>query len=209
MSVSLFDIETGPQARELLERNMPEFSAPGGYKDPVKIEAAIAEKRLEYFERAALCPTTGRVLAIGIIQEGEFTTIDCDQNEAEGLKTFWSMITNQGAFDDNVIGFNSHGFDLPFLLRRGWKLGVKAPRTVRKGRYFTERSIDLMELWTCGNREQRISLDNLAKFLGVGQKTGSGADFAKLWESDRTKALEYLRNDLELTQRCAEALGVL
>ena len=51
------------------------------------------------------------------------------------------------------------------------------------------------------------SLDTIAKHLGVGAKNGSGADFAALWQSDRAKAADYLRNDLQLTARIAEALG--
>ena len=46
----------------------------------------------------------------------------------------------------------------------------------------------------------------LAKHLGVGQKTGSGADFAKLWVEDRAKALAYLESDLTLTKLCFERM---
>ena len=60
-----------------------------------------------------------------------------------------------------------------------------------------------------GDRQARGSLDAIAKHLGIGAKTGSGADFAKLWQSDRAKAVEYLRNDIELTAKLAEVLGVL
>ena len=60
-----------------------------------------------------------------------------------------------------------------------------------------------------GDRQARGSLDTIAKHLGVGQKNGHGEDFARLWQTDREKALAYLRNDLELTGRIAEALGVV
>ena len=55
----------------------------------------------------------------------------------------------------------------------------------------------------------RGSLDAIAKHLGVGAKNGNGADFAKLWQKDRAKAVEYLRNDVQLTAKVAEVLGVL
>jgi hypothetical protein len=48
----------------------------------------------------------------------------------------------------------------------------------------------------------------------VGAKTGcephgppSGAKFGQLWQSDRAKAVDYLRNDLHLTAKVAEVLG--
>ena len=40
-------------------------------------------------------------------------------------------------------------------------------------------------------------------------KTISGADFAGLWKSDRRQAEAYLRNDVEVTAKIADALGVV
>ena len=67
--------------------------------------------------------------------------------------------------------------------------------------------LDLRDAWQLGDRQARGSLDSIAKHLGVGTKNGSGAEFAALWQSDRAKATEYLRNDLQLTARIADALG--
>ena len=106
-----------------------------------------------------------------------------------------------------MIGFNSNAFDLPFLIRRSWKHRVPVPFGIRRGRYWAEQMIDLRDAWQLGDRQARGSLDVVAKHLGVGAKNGSGADFAKLWQSDRAKAVEYLRNDVELTARVADALG--
>ena len=69
--------------------------------------------------------------------------------------------------------------------------------------------VDLRDAWQLGERQARGSLDVIAKHLGIGEKNGSGADFARLWQSDRAKAVEYLRNDLQLTVKVAEALGCL
>lgn len=67
--------------------------------------------------------------------------------------------------------------------------------------------VDLREVWQLGDRQARGSLDSIARHLGVGQKNSDGAAFAALWQSDREKALAYLKNDLELTLKVAEALG--
>jgi hypothetical protein len=83
------------------------------------------------------------------------------------------------------------------------------PFGIRRGRYWSDEMVDLRDAWQLGDRQARGSLDTIAKHLGVGAKNGSGADFAALWQSDREKATEYLRNDLQLTARVAEALGVV
>ena len=60
-----------------------------------------------------------------------------------------------------------------------------------------------MVAWGCGayGPEGRISLDNFAKYLGVGQKNGSGEHFAELYKVNEKEALEYLENDLILTEK--------
>jgi hypothetical protein len=110
---------------------------------------------------------------------------------------------------NQMIGFNTHQFDLPFLIRRSFKYRVEVPFGVRRGRYWGEEMVDLREEWQLGDRQARGSLDSIAKYLGVGQKLGQGEDFALLWQKDREKAISYLRNDLEVTARIAEALRVI
>jgi hypothetical protein len=58
---------------------------------------------------------------------------------------------------------------------------------------------------------ERISLDKLCGFFGLARKTGSGADFARLYNDPATRgeALAYLRNDLKMTAQAAVKLGVL
>ncbi len=125
-------------------------------------------------------------------------------DEVVHLEWFWAMYEQHQL--QSFCGFNIFNFDLPFLIRRSWKLGVKIPTGVREGRYWGRFFIDLMDVWTLGNREQRASLDAVSKHLGLGGKTGNGADFAKLYATDQAAALAYLKNDLELTAKVAEVL---
>jgi uncharacterized protein YprB with RNaseH-like and TPR domain len=108
-----------------------------------------------------------------------------------------------------MVGFNCWAFDLPFLIRRSWKHRIPVPLGIRRGRYWSDQMVDLRDAWQLGDRQARGSLESIARHLGVGAKNGSGAEFAKLWRSDRAKAVEYLRNDLELTACIAETLGCL
>ena len=205
----IFDIETAPLPESELIQFMPEFEAPANFKDPEKIEAAIAAKRKAWIEDAALSPMTGRVLAVGLIVGDEFSCISEPGTETEILVRFWSAVCGSGGQLQPLVGFNINTFDLPFLIKRSWKRGVSIPVGVRRGRYWGDQIIDLRDVWQMGDRQAPGSLDTIARHLGVGAKTGSGADFSALWETYRTAALAYLRNDLELTKLIAERLGVL
>jgi DNA polymerase elongation subunit (family B) len=205
MSHIIFDIETG--SYPVSELVCPEFTAPGNYKDAVKIAENIAGQREAWLKKTALYPTSGKVLAIGLMEPTGFRVIDAE--ESVTINLFWHVVNglNDG---EKIVGFNSHGFDLPFLIRRSWKLGIPVPGNLMRGRYFnSELSIDLLEMWTCGRKDDSIKLADLAKFLGCGEKSGSGADFQSLWESDKVKAIEYLKNDIELTERIAKKMGVM
>lgn len=218
MQTIIYDIETGALPESELTALLPPFDPAevktGNLKDPDKIAAKIAEAeanhRRDFLEKAALDPLTGRVVAIGLLypDSGEFVVIGHD-DEAATLREFWLTTKGEMGRINEMVGFNSNGFDLPFLIRRSWRHRVPVPFGIRRGRYWSDEMVDLRDAWQLGDRQARGSLDSIAKHLGVGAKNGNGADFAALWQSDRAKALAYLKNDLELTARVAEALGVM
>ena len=214
----IFDVETGPLSEAELAAALPPFDPNevkvGNLKDPEKIAAKLAEAeashRRDYIERAALDAMTGRVLAIGMLYlfNGEFVVIE-HADEAQLLREFWVRCEHEMGRLNVMVGFNTHLFDLPFLVRRSWRHRVPLPRNLRRGRYWSDQMIDLREAWQLGDRQAKGSLDAIAKHLDVGAKNGSGADFARLWQSDRAKAVEYLRNDLTMTAGIAQVLGVV
>jgi len=231
MQTIIFDVETGPLAEGELSALLPPFDPAevktGNLKDPAKIAEKIAEAetnhRRDFFNRAALDPLTGRVVAIGMLypDTGEVEIV-ASEDEALCLREFWRACRGEMGRVNQMIGFNTHGFDLPFLIRRSWKHQVDVPFGVRRGRYWGEEMLDLRELWQLGDRMARGSLDSISKHLGVGAKLAApagngaspgkiitGADFADLWKGDRKQAEAYLRNDLELTVKVARALGVV
>lgn len=207
----VFDIETGPLPASEIAAMLPEFDPAevkvGNLKDPEKIAAKIAEAKAnhlaDFSERAALSAVTGRVLCIGWLADGLFSYFGND-DEAQLLRDFWPE--TKGA---ELIGFNIIPFDLPFLIRRSWKLGVPVPANIRHGRFFADTITDLRAEWQLGNREFRGGLDYVARFLALGAKNGSGKDFAAAWETDRKGALAYLENDCRLTAEIAERMGIL
>jgi hypothetical protein len=243
MQTIVFDVETGPLAESELSALLPPFDPAevktGNLKDPAKIAEKIAEaevnQRRDFFDRAALDPLTGGVVAIGMlvfeefggrraeggmarphpgplpqgegVEGGECVIIGHD-DEAQTLREFWQYTQAEMGRMNPMIGFNIFGFDLPFLFRRSWKRRVPIPFGLRRGRYWGDQLIDLRDAWQLGDRQARGSLDSIAKHLGVGAKNGDGKAFAELWQSDRKQAEAYLRNDLELTAKIAYALGI-
>ena len=222
-----FDIETGPLPESELLPMLPPFDASevrvGNLKDEAKIAAKIAEAELnhrrDFIDRAALDATTGRVIAIGLLtphpgplpsaereKAGEVEIIG-DDDEAATLREFWKRWKWEDGRPVEFVGFNVLQFDLPFLVRRSWKLRVPVPAGLRRGRYWGDGILDLRDVWQLGDRQARGSLDAIARHLGIGAKNGEGKEFAKLWQNDREKAIAYLKNDLELTARIAESLG--
>jgi hypothetical protein len=183
----------------------------------------------DWMDKAPLDATIGCVKAIGFKEaESEISQIHCvlpgeltdatDQsvittwaNEAAMLQCFWKTLA---ARPSPWVGHNIHGFDLPFLMRRSYLLGIDVPRqSLMKSRYFHERFVDTMVLWQCGGRDY-VSLDRICKALGIPGKGDecSGADFHRMFDAggaDRVKALAYLAHDLDMTLGVAEAMGVL
>jgi len=214
MDALIFDIETGPECDEVLSVMEPEFSAPSNWKDPAKIAEKVNEQREAWRAKAALCATTGRVLAIGLADKNGIELLCVNDNEDDPkserdiISEFWETACPNGKWR-HLIGFNSNRFDIPFLVRRSYKLRIKVPYGVTNGRYLNQRFIDLMDSWKVGDYQASISLDRLAAHLGCTRKNGDGAMFAELLDEDPDQALEYLRNDIVMTQEVATALGVV
>ena len=218
MQTIVFDVETGPLAESELSALLPPFDPAevktGNLKDPAKIAEKIAEAeanhRRDFIERAALDPLTGRVIAIGMLdlETDKFFIIGHD-DEARTLREFWEAARGDMGRINPLIGFNICNFDLPFLYRRSWKHRIAVPFGIRRGRYWSDQVVDLRDAWQLGDRQARGSLDSIARHFGVGAKNGDGKAFAELWQTNRQQAEAYLRNDIELTAKIADVLGVV
>ncbi len=156
---------------------------------------------------ALLNPQTARVCAIGYYEpaNGRYL-IAYDLDEAAMLRQFWDAFLSANGAGVKMIGFNIFGFDLPFIVRRCWHHGIRVPSnaTTYGWKSWNTTFIDLMVEWKCGEWKTFISLDALARYLGVGQKVGSGERFFQLWEKDRKAAVAYLENDVRLAVLCAK-----
>jgi hypothetical protein len=132
-----FDIETGPlledQLRDMFqEKTFEEFAADCDQRWKPETKAAKYEEYKdeawsEFVDRAALSAATGRVLIVGTLDRGSPLLFD-QPDESAILSSFWSLAEQCLANKVPMVGHNSNGFDLPFMVRRSWTLGVPVPR---------------------------------------------------------------------------------
>jgi|TARA_B100001540_G_scaffold253530_1_gene230218 DNA polymerase elongation subunit (family B) len=198
---TFFDIETGPMDADDLEQFVPDFEAPKNIKDEEKINKAIDAKRIAWLDKAALSPLTGQIIAIGLLRDGKYTILE--GRESDIINDFWTYWRN---YDPQpFIGFNIRKFDLPYIIRRGFHCGVDYPRNIlQQNRYWRDNIIDLMDTWACGIFNETISLDNFCKFLKIKGKSGNGKHFSELYKTNPEAAIDYLKNDLKITERVWE-----
>lgn len=213
-----FDCETAPLPEDYLRENnlLPEFEPPGNIKDPAK----LAEREQAHIQKAlsdaALSPITGSVCAVGWMIGSDVKTYQSIMTtdgvtELTLLKEFWRHVRNFLNMDqgNSLMGFNIKKFDLPFLVRRSWILGV-TPYDLHDGKWWRDRCVlDLRDRWTFGDRYETGNLATLAKLFGVGEKTGSGQFFHQLMKDDPTAAAAYLKNDVVLLPQLAARMGVV
>ena len=218
MKAIIFDIETGPlsdsELEPLLASVNPETVKLGNLKDPAKISAKVEEKKQKLLEDAALRATTGRVVAIGYLinESGETKLTPHDWNERQILANFWEHFAYCRRQRLKLIGFNICGFDLPFLMQRSWILGIPMPDDIRDGHKWDSTIIDLAKEWGCGVYGSYTSLHEICTSMGIPGKNGKATEFAGLWLSenadDQAQAAAYLKNDLSMTHKLAERMGV-
>lgn len=197
-----------------------------------KSEAALEQHFEKFKEKAALSAMTGRVLAIGYkegdqrrkehLRQGltEDAVLLIDQREQLDalefvvLRSFWEVFGLQHDAGLSLVGHNILAFDLPFLVRRSWMLGVPVPEEVRDRRYWSSVFIDTIDEWRLGDRGLKgCKLDDISAAMGGPTKPEgtTGADFARLYfgkPEERIQALAYLDNDLDMTSFVASKLQI-
>jgi hypothetical protein len=186
-------------------------------KSPIRFSSDVAwdietmPLRSDADDGSLLSAQTARIMTIGYYQpRKDRYVIVYDQDEEAVLRQFWDIFLSLNGSGAKMVGFNIFGFDLPFILKRSWCHGVMVPTNIWSyGNKFCETFVDLMFAWKCGSFKDFISLDSLARFLGVGEKVGSGEKFWKLWQTNQGAALEYLLNDVCITHKCAAKMGMM
>lgn len=227
----VFDIETAPDKKaieRLLDPFNPDSVRLGNIKDVDKIAEKLkaAEKAhiANAYDKAALHAETAVVCAIGYKgwdTDADFYIVDADQKgEGNAIAEFWNIAETVLMEQSDLVGFNIKGFDLPFLIRRSYHLGLAVPLCVlemARGRWHS-CVLDLMEVYAAGVWKHMISLDRVCRSLRLGRKPDkvSGKEFWKWWRGcadtceesrdQRLLAAAYLQGDLDMTNALADRL---
>ena len=109
------------------------------------------------------------------------------------LRQFWDCYLNAKASGSKMVGYNLFGYDLLFIIRRSWIMGVRVPHDAimfGSGPYRNDTIIDLMAVWMCGMYDGFASLDSLAEYFGAGERGGS-VPFHTLWRANQREAIDY------------------
>jgi hypothetical protein len=163
---------------------------------------ALTLPAAEDHHRSALNGDTGRLLCIGFIDEGggrrpvkgvlgwnrERGCFDGDETKI--LRDFWEMIRTFRPCLDRIVGHNIYNFDLPFIYKRSVVCGVRPSVELNFARYRNQPIYDTMCEWEKWNLRHSISLDRLARVLGL--------ESPKTQECDGSRVAElYARGDHE------------
>ncbi|MFL6227348.1 MAG: 3'-5' exonuclease [Pyrinomonadaceae bacterium] len=168
-------------------------------------------------QRSSLNGDTGRLLCIGFVDEG------CGRNpvkgvlgwdrehgrftddESEILCGFWEMMRTFRPCLDRIVGHNIYNFDLRFIYKRSVVCGVRPSINLNFARYRDQPIYDTMCEWEKWNLRDTISLDRLARVLGLeSPKTGEcdGSRIAELFARGEHKTIrDYCLRDVITTRR--------
>ena len=194
-NILFFDIETevNPDAVNFIQAP----NAPSNYKDQEKIAAYVAEKQAETLKTAALDPDYGKIIAIAMTGDLDLEPIVIDYhdyNEKQLLEQFWLYYEECNGYS---CGYNIIGFDLPYIMRRSFDLGLKVPLLPSLAKYRLEPTIDLMGiLYNWGAAK---GLKWVCKRYGI-ENPFEGLDGSMVQDMDIETLRAYVANDVKLVQ---------
>lgn len=177
----------------------------------------------EGFRQLALNPQYGRLLCIGLIieRDGDIITrgvLGRDRStgrfhldEARILRAFWKLLRDFNDRHDLLIGFNLLDFDLHFIYTRSVIRRTKPSINVCFARYRQHPVYDVM--WEFCHWRHRISLDELAKILGLKSSKQDGVNGGRVYdlflEGQHEKIADYCLDDVELTRTIYRRLNFI
>lgn len=211
-----FDIETYPLASSMaLPYPEDERTPPANYKS----EEAIAKWREadrerweeERVKRYSLSPRLGRVAAIAY-HDGSaplVCTAHAEADEPALVADFWGRVGQAGG---QIAGWNSVGFDLPFLMVRSLKHGVtmsaRVPDYLRRYSHRPHFDCKMALLNWPSSYATGEGLDEWAAFFGIAGKSGHGSEVYAMVTEGRWDDLErYATGDIAATRALVDRIG--
>jgi DNA polymerase elongation subunit (family B) len=166
-----------------------EYSPPGNYKDPAKIEAHKVEAWSKWCDKVHW--TTHEMITWATYDGYD---IDADIADEAGVDRLVKRLENGG----KIVTFNGVAFDIPIMLK---KLSCEMVTKFRRN--------DIIDLWAWP-LDKSCGLKAAAKAYGLRPDVDDidGSMVAKLYAINDIKTiLEYNMSDAKLTYQLAERLG--
>lgn len=118
-------------------------------------------------------------------------------SESKLLSEFHGWLGGYSTYNYLLVTKNGKRFDIPFLLARCVVLKSDFGIPITLSELTRYKQFDLHEITS-----KWVSLDDMAKLLGVPGKIGSGKNAINLFKSGRLKELEkYCMRDVEVTEQ--------
>jgi hypothetical protein len=200
---------------------LPDVKAAANVKDPAKVAASIEEKKQALIDSAPLDPDLAKVCLISmqigedgdpvlalVNPKGKKTTVakkllannsDVDYvhfvDEVGALELFWKYFT---MCDGRAIGYNLISFDVPFLVRRSFDLGVRPPYMPNLAKYRQEPITDLYCLLYNWDWQKSHGLKYVCKRYGI-EVLEPEADGSKVKDMNALDLVKYGLSDLHAT----------
>ena len=194
---------------------------PPSRDDPLVLEK-YPQCAEEEFRSLALNPEYGKLLCLGIIieQDGVITrrgvigrdreTKQFHLDEERLLCAFWKLISDFNQQRDLLIGFNILDFDLHFICTRSVIRKIRPSINVCFARFRARPVFDVM--WEFSHWRHRISLDDLAKILGL-PTSKNGIDGSMVYDlflaGRHEEIANYCMRDVELTRSIYHRLNFI
>jgi len=207
------DIETLPAKPELWKALPAEAREEIGSKPK---RGAGGRKSEDAYRRSALSGEVGRVLCIGLIVEhsGTENSLVLGWDEAANrfsddepalLRSFWEQMRDFDASTDLVIGHNVLDFDLRFIYQRCVVHRVKPSVELSFRRYANRPVFDTMQEWSKWSRQDSLSLDRIARALGLASSKSPSISGALVYdryvEGKHRLIRDYCLADVVLTRQ--------
>lgn len=219
MNKLFLDIETIPAGEKL---SLLEVDAPSNYKDEEKILQYKKDKIEEEYLKRSIVTYKSEIICICYAFDDEPTTSISKLNYAQDfgiiteedlIREFYNSVLSieqlrkdmQSAI---IVGHNVM-FDIKTITQRFFKYGIHALEFSSLTPYHP-RVFDTMKAFTLGDRQDYVSLDTLAKFLGFEQtKLMKGSDVYKQYQDGNLQQIvEYCKGDVELVRKVYNKLTI-
>lgn len=191
------DIETLPDMSSgAIDDAKEKVKVPSNYKDPEKIEKYIEEKASEIASKTSFDGLCGHICTIAwAINDEDIKSVHVSDIEEEKsrINEFFSSLPRYKSL--TWVGHNILDFDIPFIMKRAFSMGIKLPDQSsfpRNPKPWDKKVFDTMRPFG------HVSMDQLHKVVGGEGKNGmSGKDVYPRWCEGMHDMIEkYCRDDV-------------